>query len=68
MSIKTTAREGQLNRYEFSEGGKHTHDWYDSKTGVMGSHGENASIEDKKWSGDRTRETMSNGNWTKGVK
>ena len=68
MSVKTSAKGGQLNRYEFFEGGKHTHDFYDSKTGIMGSHGENASSDDKKWAGDRTRETMSKGNWTKGVK
>lgn len=36
MSTKTNGRNGQHNRYEFSEGGKHTHDWYDSKTGQMG--------------------------------
>ena len=68
MSTKTNGRDGQHNRYEFFHGGKHTHDWYDSKTGVMGNHGENTSTEDKKWIGDLTRERMTRGDWTKGVK
>lgn len=68
MSTKTNGRDGQHNRYEFSEGGKHTHDWYDSKTGMMGSHGENTSKEDKAWAGQRANETMTRGNWSRGVK
>ncbi len=67
MSTKTSGSNGQHNRYEFSDGGKHTHDWYDSKTGLMGSHGENTSKEDKKWSGEKSKE-MTHGEWTKGVK
>ena len=43
MSIKINSKNGQVNRYEFFSGGKHTHDFYDSKTGKMGSHGENCS-------------------------
>jgi len=68
MSTKTNGRDGQHNRYEFFEGGKHTRDWYDSKTGIMGSHGENISADNKKWSGDLVRERMTRGDWTKGVK
>lgn len=67
MSTKTNGRNGQHNRYEFSEGGKHTHDWYDSKTGQMGSHGENASSEDKRWMGQIANENT-RGDWTRGVK
>lgn len=52
MSIKTGGKNGQHDRYEFFKGGIHTHDWYDSKTGQMGSHGENTSKEDKKWIGE----------------
>ncbi len=43
MSTKTYGSNGQHNRIETYDGGKHTHDWYNSKTGQMGSHGENAS-------------------------
>lgn len=68
MSTKTYGSNGQHNRIETSEGGKHTHDFYNSNTGIEGSHGENASAEDKKWSGQRTNETMTRGGWTKGVK
>lgn len=67
MSTKTNGRNGQHNRYEFSEGGKHTHDWYDSKTGQMGAHGENASSEDKRWMGQIANENT-RGDWTRGVK
>lgn len=67
-TIKTNGRNGQSNRYEFFEDNKHTHDWYDSKTGLMGSHGENVSKEDKEFSGQRANETMTHGDWTKGVK
>ncbi|MGN0412617.1 MAG: hypothetical protein ACI4FV_06220 [Lachnospiraceae bacterium] len=68
MSIKTNGKDGQHNRYEFSEGGKHTHDWYDSKTGIMGTHGENTSKEDKTWVGQIVNEKMTRGDWTRGVK
>lgn len=67
MSTKTNGINGQHNRYEFSEGGKHTHDWYDSKTGQMGAHGENASSEDKRWMGQIANENT-RGDWTRGVK
>lgn len=67
-TIKTNGKNGQSDRYEFFEDGKHTHDWYDSKTGLMGSHGENASDDIKKFSGQRSHETMTHGDWTKGVK
>ena len=65
MSTKTNGRDGQHNRYEFFPGGKHTHEWYDSKTGIMGGHGENTSREEKIWAGNSARETMSHGSWTK---
>lgn len=68
MSIKTNGKDGQHNRYTFMEGGKHIHEFADSKTGIEGAHGENASAEDKQWSGQRTNETMTRGDWTKGVK
>lgn len=68
MSTKTNGKGGQHNRYEFFEKGKHTHDWYDSKTGLMGSHGENVSNEDKSWAGQRANATMTRGDRTKGVK
>lgn len=58
MSIKTRGKDGQHDRFEFFEGGKHTHEWYDSKTGIMGGHGENASKEDNKWAGQRAHETF----------
>ncbi len=67
MSNKTNGRDGQHNSYEFYEGGKHTHLWYDSKTGQMGGHGENASSDDKKWMGEIAKEST-RGDWTKGVK
>lgn len=66
--IKTYGSNGQSNRLELFENGKHTHDWYDSKTGLMGSHGEDASEEIKRFSGQRSHETMTHGEWTKGVK
>ncbi|MBP3621517.1 MAG: hypothetical protein J6J16_07135 [Lachnospiraceae bacterium] len=68
MSTKTNGTNRQHNRYEFLAGGKHTHDWYDSKTGMMGSHGENTTNEDKSWAGKRANETMTRGDWSKGVK
>ena len=68
MSTKTNGRDGQHNRYEFYEGGKHTHDWYDSKTGLMGSHGKNVTKEEKAWAGQKANETMTRGDWTRGVK
>lgn len=68
MSGKTNGKNGQHNSYEFYEGGAHTHSWYDSKTGMMGSHGENTSASDKQWSGQRANETMTRGDWSKGVK
>lgn len=69
MSTKTYGSNGQHNRLDnFGEGGKHSHDWYDSKTGMMGSHGENSSKEDKSWAGQRANETMTRGDWTRGVK
>lgn len=67
MSTKTYGSNGQHNRIETYDGGKHTHDWYNSKTGQMGSHGENASKEDKKLMGEIAN-ASTNGNWTKGVK
>lgn len=54
MSTETRSRDGQINRYEFFTGGKHTHDFYDSKTGKMGSHGENSSKSDNRWLGHRS--------------
>lgn len=68
MSIKIIQKNGQQNRYEFFKDGKHTHDFYNSNTGIMGSHGENVSNENKKWAGQRTNETMTRGDWTKVVK
>lgn len=67
MSTKTNGKNGQHNRYDFYEGGKHTHDWYNSKTGQMGSHGENASAEDKRTIGHIANEST-RGDWTRGVK
>lgn len=67
MSTKTNGRDGQHNRYEFMEGGKHTHEWYNSRTGQMGGHGENASEEDKRWIG-QTANQSTRGDWTRGVK
>lgn len=67
MSIKTSGRNGQHNRYEFTDSNHHTHDWYDSKTGMMGSHGEYTSDSDKKLCGDKARE-MTRGDWSRGVK
>lgn len=52
MIIKTNSKNGQINKYEFFSGGKHTHDFYDSKTGKMGSHGENCSSDYEKISGE----------------
>lgn len=56
MSTKTKFKDGQSNRYTFFDGGKHTHEWYDSKTGFMGGHGENISAESKKWIGQLTHQ------------
>lgn len=67
MITKTSGSGGQHNRYNIYEGGKHTHEWYDSKTGQMGSHGENTSKEDKKLMGELAR-ASTNGKLTKGVK
>ncbi len=67
MSTKTDGKNGQHNVYNFYEGGKHEHSWYNSKTGQMGYHGENASAEDKKWMGQTANEST-HGEWTKGVK
>jgi len=69
MSTKTYESNGQHNRLEFpGDGPNHVHDFYNSRTGIMGSHGENASASDKQWSGQRTNETMTHGDWTRGVK
>lgn len=67
MSTKTYGSRGQHNRLEIVDSDYHTHDWYDSKTGLMGSHGEYASDADKRWCGERSRE-MTHGEWSKGVK
>ena len=55
MSTKTNGKDGQHNRYTFYPGGKHEHEWYDSKSGKSGYHGENASDEDKKWIGELSK-------------
>lgn len=52
-NISTNNKNGQHNEYIY-HGDSHEHLWYDSKTGLMGAHGENASAEDKKWCGQRT--------------
>lgn len=67
ISVKTSGKNGQHDRMEFFQGGKHTHEYYDSNTGRMGGHGENASKEDKKWMGEKAN-ASSRGNWTKDVK
>lgn len=38
------------------------------KQELMSSHGENSSKEDKSWTGQRANETMTRGDWTRGVK
>ena len=55
-NVVTKGRNGQSNVYiEYDgKGDKHEHYWYDSKTGMMGGHGENASKEDKWWNGVRS--------------
>lgn len=54
MSTKTRGKDGQHDRFEYFKGGIHTHDFYDSETGKMGSHGENCDRESKKWLGERS--------------
>ena len=51
-NYSTNGKNGQHNEYVY-HGEKHEHLWYDSKTGMMGAHGENASAKDKKWCGQR---------------
>lgn len=54
MENKTNFKNGQHNEYIYhGSRDKHEHIWYDSKTGLMGAHGENTSKEDKKWCGQR---------------
>ena len=67
MSIKMRDKNGQIDRYEFFPGGAHTHEWNDRKTGMIGYHGENASADLKKWTGDSAR-ASTHGERTRGVK
>ncbi len=52
-NIKTKGKNGQHDKYIF-HGAKHEHLWYNSHTGLMGGHGENALPKDKKWCGQRS--------------
>lgn len=49
--IFTRGKNGQSDEFIYHPDDRHEHYWYDSKTGMMGGHGENASDEDKKWCG-----------------
>lgn len=51
--ISTNGRDGQHNVYVEHPDDTHEHKWYNSVTGRMGYHGENASAEDKWWIGQR---------------
>lgn len=54
--ISTRGKDGQSDVFVYHPGDKHEHYWYDSKTGTMGGHGENASSEDKIWCGQRAND------------
>ena len=68
MSYKTNGRNGQHDEYIFhekdSKTGAHEHLWYDSKTGVMGGHGEYTSSDDKRWLGERSKNDSSGRGYT----
>lgn len=49
--IFTRGKNGQSDEFIYHSDDRHEHYWYDSKTGMMGGHGENASSEDKRWCG-----------------
>ena len=47
----TREKNGQSDKFVYHTNDRHEHYWYDSKTGMMGGHGENASPADKRWAG-----------------
>lgn len=49
--MTTNFKNGQSNEYIYHSDDRHEHYWYNTKTGMMGGHGENASAADKKWCG-----------------
>lgn len=62
-NISTNGKNGQHNVYIY-HGKDHEHLWYDSKTGLMGGHGENTSKEDKRWCGQRAGDMKIGGKYT----